>query len=438
MKEYFYKLADFAGNQTRSGEITFLNFRGENSQFCRFNKNRVRQAGDVQDRRLSLTLACDQKQSTVAFDITLNELEDRKAVSEGITSLRDLIGSLPPDPHFLYSQSVHSSESIARKQVPDSRELAPQIMDACDGLDMVGFLANGGLFRGFANSLGQRNWYERYTAAFDWSAYKFADKAVKSVYAGTTWDGTELKNQVAQVRNHLEYMARPAATLKPGSYRIYLAPPALEEMLGMLAYGGFSEKAHRTKGSSLLKLADGTRAFHESFSFIEDREAGLGPSFDSWGFVLPSKVDLIKNGKHAGNLISPRSAKEFGLVPNADGESPGSWNVAPGTIPQAEVLKELGTGIYINNLWYLNYSDRMSCKVTGMTRFASFWVENGEIVAPINVMRFDDSAFDLLGTRLVGLTKERSFLMDTSTYAGRSAASANLPGAIISECAFTL
>ena len=26
--------------------------------------------------------------------------------------------------------------------------------------------------------------------------------------------------------------------------------------------------------------------------------------------------------------------------------------------------------------------------MTGMTRFASFWVEHGKIVAPVNVMRF--------------------------------------------------
>lgn len=40
-------------------------------------------------------------------------------------------------------------------------------------------------------------------------------------------------------------------------------------------------------------------------------------------------------------------------------------------------------------LWYLNFSDRPGGRITGMTRFASFWVEDGRIVAPLNVMRFD-------------------------------------------------
>jgi len=29
-----------------------------------------------------------------------------------------------------------------------------------------------------------------------------------------------------------------------------------------------------------------------------------------------------------------------------------------GEIPEAEIVSRLGTGILINNLWYLNFSDR--------------------------------------------------------------------------------
>ena len=43
-----------------------------------------------------------------------------------------------------------------------------------------------------------------------------------------------------------------------------------------------------------------------------------------------------------------------------------------------QVLRTLDTGLYIGNLWYLNFSDRSACRLTGMTRFASFWVEGGQ------------------------------------------------------------
>jgi predicted Zn-dependent protease len=73
-----------------------------------------------------------------------------------------------------------------------------------------------------------------------------------------------------------------------------------------------------------------------------------------------------------------------------------------------------------------------------MTRFASFWVDKGRIVAPVNVMRFDDSVFRLFGERLVGLTSESELIVSDQSYGARSVSSMRLPGAVISEMAFTL
>ena len=107
-------------------------------------------------------------------------------------------------------------------------------------------------------------------------------------------------------------------------------------------------------------------------------------------------------------------------------------------MPTAEVLKVLDTGVWIGNLWYLNYSDRAAGRMTGMTRFATFWVENGEIVAPVNVMRFDDTIHRMLGSELEALTSEKDLLLSASSYYNRSTASSNLPGALLNDFAFTL
>ena len=73
-----------------------------------------------------------------------------------------------------------------------------------------------------------------------------------------------------------------------------------------------------------------------------------------------------------------------------------------------------------------------------MTRFASFWVDKGRIVAPVNVMRFDDSVYRLFGERLVGLTSESELVVSDQSYRARSVSSMRLPGAVVSEMAFTL
>ena len=75
----------------------------------------------------------------------------------------------------------------------------------------------------------------------------------------------------------------------------------------------------------------------------------------------------------------------------------------------------------VSNLWYLNHSDRNAARVTGMTR-ATFWVENGEVVAPLSVMRFDESSTSCSG-QAEAITREVSMIPSTSTYGCRSISS---------------
>ena len=73
-----------------------------------------------------------------------------------------------------------------------------------------------------------------------------------------------------------------------------------------------------------------------------------------------------------------------------------------------------------------------------MTRFATFWVERGRIVAPVDVLRFDDTLYRMLGTNLEALTRETELLLSSDSYRSRQLASTNLPGALVREMAFTL
>jgi predicted Zn-dependent protease len=151
-------------------------------------------------------------------------------------------------------------------------------------------------------------------------------------------------------------------------------------------------------------------------------------------------VPLIDAGRLVGAMVSPRTAREFKLDENgANGaESPEALAMQPGALAQKDALDALDTGLAIGNLWYLNYSDRPAGRMTGMTRFATFWVEHGKVVAPVEVMRFDDTVYRMLGSNLEALTAERELILDSDTYGGRNLASVSLPGALLSAMQFTL
>ena len=73
-----------------------------------------------------------------------------------------------------------------------------------------------------------------------------------------------------------------------------------------------------------------------------------------------------------------------------------------------------------------------------MTRFATFWVEGGEFVSPIQALRFDDTIYRMFGENLMGLTQEREFILDPWSYDARATRSMRLPGALIDGFRFTL
>ena len=173
---------------------------------------------------------------------------------------------------------------------------------------------------------------------------------------------------------------------------------------------------------------------------VENSRDGLAAGFQEEGFLRPDAVALIERGAYADCLASPRSAAEYGVATNgaSASEMPQSLDVAAGDIPSDRVLATLDDGIYVGNVWYLNYSDRAACRTTGMTRFATFWVENGALTAPLEVMRFDETLYRMLGSNLIGLTAEREWIVDPSTYSQRSTATTRLPGALIADFTLTL
>ncbi len=440
MREAFERAAGWVAAQARGEEIAACYFAGEESDFVRFNKSALRQAGAVRQMRLRLQLIRGLRQAQADLTLSGEAGEDERRASRLLKELREMLPLLPEDPHLIYAQEVRSSERRGENGLPEAGQAVEAVLEAGRGRDLVGLYAAGGVHAGFANSLGQRNWFSSWSFNLDWSFYARADKAVKARYAGFAWDPAAFGRVVEGAGRELEAVSRPERAVPPGRYRAYLSPPAVEDFVGMVANRGFGLRARRTKRSSLLKMAEEGRRLHPALHLSEVPGEGFGPDFQEQGFLKAPRVPLIEAGALGEALVSPRSAKEYGVPTNgaSEREAPESLDMAPGEIPQAGILERLGKGVWVGDLWYLNYSDLPSCRITGLTRFATFWVEGGEIAAPLRVMRFDESAYRVLGENLLGLTAERERFLDPGTYGGRSTRSSQVPGALVEGFALTL
>ena len=61
MKEYFQKVSDYLFNSLVPNEILILNFDAEQTDFVRFNHAKIRQAGNVNQATLTLSLVFKRK-----------------------------------------------------------------------------------------------------------------------------------------------------------------------------------------------------------------------------------------------------------------------------------------------------------------------------------------------------------------------------------------
>ncbi len=440
MKQYFHDLAAHLDSLARPGEVILSWLAAEDSDFIRFNRSAVRQAMAIRQLLWTLTLIRSGRRLDSTLTLAGSLAADRDALAALLATLRDGIDEIPEDPFLLYETAVSTASHEAMGDVPDPSQVIDGVVAAGRGVDLVGLYAGGPVYRGFASSLGSRHWHAVSNFNFGWCLYHAKDKAVKSGYAGATWDAAAFDGKMRFAREQLARLAEPPLTLSPGEYRAFIAPAAMTEILGMLSWAGFGLKSRNTKQSALIRMSEQGARLSPMVSLTENTREGMACAFQREGFLRPASVPLVAAGALDAPLVSPRSAREYNVATNGANaaESPESLDLAAGSLAEARALEALGTGIYIGNLWYLNFSDRSACRLTGMTRFASFWVENGAIRAPLNVMRFDDTAYRVLGENLEALTRERDLVVDDNSYGERSTSSMRTPGALVKEFALTL
>ncbi|MBC7712556.1 MAG: hypothetical protein H7177_04430 [Rhizobacter sp.] len=436
---YFEFFSKFILRDLKSDEAMTMTLNGEETFFARLSNAKVRQVTNIHQAHIDFNFIKGNK--VMSYNMPFSAAEGDMIIAlKKLNQAREWIETLPEDPYLVRPKFYGVTKEETLNILPKNEEMLGVVLDAAAGVDLAGVFSCGDIVRATMNSEGQFHWFKTRNFYLDYSLYNSNQKAVKSLYAGSIWDNNELRRNIQDSQHKLSLMDRPSKKVERGEYRVYLAPSAVGELLGTLSWGGVSMGAHQRGNGSLKDLWQKKKTLSPQFTLKEDYSLGLSPRFNETGEVSPADLLLVEKGEYKNFLVSTRTANEYKVESNmaSDWESMRSPVVTTGDLSREDIYKEIGTGLYLSDLHYLNWSDRETARITGMTRYACFWIENGEVVAPIEDLRFDESYYSIFGDALERITNFSEVIPSTGSYFQRDVGGLRVPGVLLSQFKFTL
>jgi PmbA protein len=219
-----------------------------------------------------------------------------------------------------------------------------------------------------------------------------------------------------------------ASTTAPVIFENRLAASTLGPLIGAISGPAVA------RGVSFLKDKLGQPVFARDVTITDDphRRRGLGSSpFDDEG-VANRATSLIDAGVLTTWLLNVASARQLGLettghasrgLAGPAGVGTSNLTLQPGTLDQAALMREAGTGLLVTNLFGPSLNANNGDWSVGC---AGFWFENGEIAYPVNEITVAGNLIDAYG-RLVpgsdlefrGSANAPSVLIDALAIAGK-------------------
>tara|TARA_B100000700_G_C15038256_1_gene853892 strand:+ start:274 stop:1596 length:1323 start_codon:yes stop_codon:yes gene_type:complete len=440
MKDTFFYICDEVINRLDKSEDLIISFSGESSQYIRFNNAKIRQTGCIDDANIFLNFIKNNRSCKTSISFQGKQSIDLNNVLNQIQKMRYEIDQLPKDPFIVKPGNYESISEINKGKLIGRENVVNTILPLIQGVDFTGIWASGPIYKGSANSNGQKNWFETESFSLDYSLITPNEKMVKGTFAGSEWNEEKFVKHFEEKKKQSFIMNQTSKNISPGSYRTCLAPAAVADLISMFSWGGVSEASIQQGSSALCKMRNDDISLSSKLNLSEDFRTGLVPRFNSAGEITADHIELFSNGKLKNTLVSTRTANEYKCNSNfaEEGEYLRTPKLSPGDLKESEILSHLDTGLYLSNLHYLNWSDRIGGRITGMTRYACFWVEKGEIVSPIDNMRFDDSIYNFFGDQLDGITDSIDYIPDVGTYEGRQPGGIMAPSILIDGFNLTL
>ena len=270
MENKFKNISKVIYSYLKKNELLTLSFTGEESQFIRLNNAKIRQTGLVNDADIHMKMIANGRTCTGSFTLSGNDDIDTKRAGLEIERMRLESTQILEDPYLIIPKGSGSSREIKKSNGLNFEDAVDAILPAIQGVDFVGILSNGKMYRGNSNSLGQEHWFETESFSLDYSLVATNHQMVKGTFAGTDWDQNEYEGYLKQSKKKLELMELSPVKVETGNYKTWFEPAAVSDFLSMFSWNGISEASLRQGCSGFGRMRHEDVRLSSKLSLSED------------------------------------------------------------------------------------------------------------------------------------------------------------------------
>jgi PmbA protein len=193
-----------------------------------------------------------------------------------------------------------------------------------------------------------------------------------------------------------------ATAPKTGSYPVLFDERVAASLIGHLL--GAVNGAAIARGSSFLSDRLGEQVLPEGMSLVEDPlrvRVGNSRPFDAEGLTTRRR-EIVSDGILTGWTLDLATARKLGMASTGNAArglssppSPSNWNLSlsMGEASRADLMAQMGTGLLVTSMIGSTINPNTGDYSRGA---AGFWVENGEIVKPVNECTIAGNLRDML------------------------------------------
>lgn len=399
------KLLDGILTQARTvaaGADVSVSLNAGRSANTRFAREQITSTGDVEETTVSIGVTLGKRYAAVTTNQT-----DAASTRAATAQAARLAKIAPEDPERmpLLAPQRYVASPAAYDRATDALDVsvraeAARVAFAAGEpleLQVAGFFSHSGSTWALGNSRGLRAAHAS-TAATLTMTVRTRDGT------GSGWAGAFSNRAadldptaLARVAVHKAVRSARPRRLEPGRYTVVLEPACVGALLWFLV--GALDARRADEGRSAFSKPDGVTRLGEPIaagaitltSDPSDAETPGAP-FDDEGWPL-RRMTWIDRGRLAAFTYSRYWAAKQGKEPTG---APSVFKLAGGATTADELVQGVKHGVLITRFWYTNLVDPQTILVTGLTRDGVFLIENGEITAPVNNFRFNESPLVVL------------------------------------------